>query len=433
MLSGRIVDTRANESGGNVKAAVGTLRSLSWLNFTIAAMQAGFGPFVSVRLTASGWDPGTIGMVLSAGSIASVAAQVPSGAIIDHFGAKRMMASCGDRWQHFCPADACAGTLGPTGAGCGGGAGWRWRRPVARGRRDHARRVAPGAAGRTVRRNVSFAAIGAALGTAGLGGVGSAISPNAAFLLAAAFGVPALLALRGIGADDLATAHTRTAHHTAPPPRARRSRPVPPRALLLDRRLLALLLCVGLFQLANASLLPLAATEFTREAGRRADLVTAAAVIGPQLLAALLSPRVGRAAHLNGRRLVLMLGLAVVPLRALIFAFDGTIPVMLAAQLLDGVAAAVLGTLVPLIVADITHRGGRFNLALGMTGLAGAFGAALSTTASGSIADAAGLPVAFFALAAAAVGSILVVWGLLPETAHLPAAMPANTDGSRHA
>jgi MFS family permease len=433
VLSGRVVDTRASESGGNVKAAVGTLRSLSWLNFTIAAMQAGFGPFVSVRLTASGWDPGTIGMVLSAGSIASVAAQVPSGAIIDHFGAKRMMAAVAIAGSISALLMLALAPSVPLVLGAEvvqGGAGVGLSLAVAAITLGVSRQER---LGERFGRNVSFAAIGAALGTAGLGGVGSAISPNAAFLLAAAFGVPALLALRGIGADDLATAHTRTAHHTAPPPRARRSRPVPARALLLDRRLLALLLCVGLFQLANASLLPLAATEFTREAGRRADLVTAAAVIGPQLLAALLSPRVGRAAHLNGRRLVLMLGLAVVPLRALIFAFDGTIPVMLAAQLLDGVAAAVLGTLVPLIVADITHRGGRFNLALGMTGLAGAFGAALSTTASGSIADAAGLPVAFFALAAAAVGSILVVWGLLPETAHLPAAMPANTDGSRHA
>jgi MFS family permease len=205
---------------------------------------------------------------------------------------------------------------------------------------------------------------------------------------------------------------------------------LPLRVLLADRQLQALLGCVALFQLANASLLPLAATEFARQAGARADMITAAAVIGPQLLAALLSPHVGSAAQLHGRRLILMLGLMAVPLRALAFAFSGAIPAMLAAQLLDAVDAAVIGTLIPLIVADITHRGGRFNFALGVTGLASSLGASLSTTASGSIAVFAGLPIAFLTLAAAGVGAVLVVWFLLPETVHLPAAWPAAPDAA---
>jgi MFS family permease len=225
---------------------------------------------------------------------------------------------------------------------------------------------------------------------------------------------------------------------TSPPPigvpattrHRRRTPPAPLRALLADQRLQALLGCVALFQLANASLLPLAATEFARQAGSRADMVTAAAVIGPQLLAAVLSPHVGMAAQLHGRRIILMLGLAAVPLRALAFAFSSAIPAMLTVQLLDALDAAVIGTLIPLIVADITHRGGRFNFALGLTGLASSLGASFSTTASGSIAVLAGLPIAFLALAAAGLGAVLVVWFLLPETVHLPAAWPAPSSGA---
>jgi MFS family permease len=207
---------------------------------------------------------------------------------------------------------------------------------------------------------------------------------------------------------------------------------VPLRALLADRRLQALLGCVALFQLANGSVLPIAATEFAGQAGGRADMITAAAVIGPQLLAALLSPHVGSAAQLHGRRLVLMLGSAAVPLRALAFAFSAAIPAMLAVQLLDAVDAAVIGTLIPLIVADITHRGGRFNFALGLTGLASSLGASLSTTASGSIAVLAGLPIAFLALAAVGLGAVLVAWLLLPETVHLPAALPPASEEGHH-
>lgn len=412
-----------------MKAAESTLHSLNWLNFTIAGMQAGFGPFISVRLTERGWDPGTIGVVLSAGAVASLVAQVPSGIVIDQFGAKREMAAVAiigsmAALVMFSLVPDFPLVLGAELVQGGSGVGLSLAVAAITLGVSRQERL-----GERLGHNVRFGAIGAALGTAVLGAIGSWVSSTAVFLLAAAFGVPALLALAGIRGADLATARERTTHQTAPPPQARRSPPVPARVLLRDRRLLALLACAALFQIGNASLLPLAATTFAHEAGTHASLVTAVAVVLPQLLAAVLSPRVGRAAQLHGRRLVLMLGLAAVPLRAVAFACDGTVPFMLAVQALDGISAAAFGVLMPLIVADITHRGGRFNLALGMTGLAGSLGASLSTTASGSIADHAGLPAAFLALAAAGLGAILVVGAMLPETAHLPAAMPAAANG----
>jgi MFS family permease len=425
----RFGDSCAVEREDVVTAAEGTLRSLNWLNFSAAAMQAGFGPFISVRLSASGWDAGAIGVVLSAGPIAGIVAQVPSGIIIDRLGARRAMAALAilgsmtallmfSLVPGFLVVFAAEMVQGASGVGLSLAIA---AITLCVARQEHL--------GERLGGNVRYSAIGAALGTAALGVAGSWTAPAAVFLIAAGFGVPALLALGGIGAADVATADRRTGHHSAPPPRARRSRPVPARVLLRDRRLLALLACVALFQLGNASLLPLAATEFTRRAGAQAALVTAAAVIGPQLLAAALSPHIGRAAEGYGRRLVLMAGLAAVPLRAIALASAGAVPPMLAAQLLDGIGAATLGVMVPLIVADITHHGGRFNFALGLSGLAASLGASLSTTVSGTIADAAGLPTAFLALAAAGLGAILVVWALLPETGHLPAALPAAANG----
>ncbi len=407
-------------------AAESTLRSLSWLNFGVAGMQAGFGPFVSLRLTASGWNPATIGLVLSAGTIAAVAAQVPSGFVIDQLGARRPLVL-------FAILASMAALLMLTLAP---GFALVLAAEIVQGAAGVGLALAIAAITLTVSRqerlgerfghNVRFAAIGAAGGTALLGVVASFVSPSAAFLLAAAFGLPALLALGGIRGADVATADRRTSHHTAPPPHCRRSPPMSARQLLRDRSLLALLAVAALFQLGNASLLPLAATIFTHEAGSRAGLVTAAAVIGSQLFGAALSPHIGIAANRYGRRLVLMLGLAAVPLRAAGFALTNAIAPMLAIQLLDGVSAAAIGVLVPLIAADITHRGGRFNLALSMAGLVSALGASLSTTISGRLAVHAGLPAAFLALAACGLGAILVVATLLPETAHLPAALPAD-------
>jgi hypothetical protein len=62
--------------------------------------------------------------------------------------------------------------------------------------------------------------------------------------------------------------------------------------------------------------------------------------------------------------------------------------------------------------------------------LASSLGASLSTTASGSIAVLAGLPIAFLTLAAAGLGAVLVVWFLLPETVHLPAPWPDASNGA---
>jgi MFS family permease len=60
---------------------------------------------------------------------------------------------------------------------------------------------------------------------------------------------------------------------------------------------------------------------------------------------------------------------------------------LIAVQVLDGVSAAVLGVLVPLILADVTRGTGRFNLAQGMIGTAVGIGASLSGVLTGYAAD----------------------------------------------
>jgi MFS family permease len=408
----------------------GSLLGLDLLNFSVAAMQAGFGAFVAVRLTASGWTQGAIGEVLSASTIAAIAAQVPSGVVIDRFAAKRELAAAAILTSAaalllLAINTSFAGVLAAEIAQGGAGAGLTLA--IAAITLSISRQAK---LGERLGNNVRFAAVGAALGALGLGLAGRLVSPPAVFLLAAGFGVTALLGLRWIGTDDLATAHLRTSHLDAPPPHRRRTKPVSPRRLLRDRRLWALMGCVALFQLANAALLPLASGGIAERAPTRAYVFTAAAVILPQLITAVLSPRIGALAQIRGRRPLLMLGLAAVPLRALMFAVISAPLPTLAVQLLDGVSAATIGVLVPLIVADITHHAGRFNLALGALGLASAAGASVSTSAAGAIADMAGLPAAFAALAAAGAAAILLVWAWLPETAHLPSIPPNHVPGA---
>src|SRR6202043_4194555 len=96
-----------------------------------------------------------------------------------------------------------------------------------------------------------------------------------------------------------------------------------------------------------------------------------------------LSPWVGTRAQIWGRRPLLLIGFAALPLRGILFASVTNPSLLLAVQLLDGVTAAVFAVMVPLVVADLTRGTGRFNLGQGILGTATGIGASLSATLGG--------------------------------------------------
>jgi MFS family permease len=244
------------------------------------------------------------------------------------------------------------------------------------------------------------------------------------FFLTAALALPALVALNMI-------------HHEMPPvvPRMKKAAAkagasiaqavggaAPPeslRELLRDPRLLTFAACVVLFHLSNAAMLNLAAGEVTAHMGDNVQLVIAACIIVPQFIVAGLSPWVGRQAQSWGRRPVLIVGFAALPVRALLFAAvsSANSPYFLVpVQMLDGISAAVFGVMLPLIAADVAGGKGRYNLCIGFFGLAAGVGATLSTAIAGFVADKLGVNTSFFGLAAAGALAVALVWLAMPET-----------------
>jgi MFS family permease len=162
-------------------------------------------------------------------------------------------------------------------------------------------------------------------------------------------------------------------------------------------------------------MLPLVANEVTRSNGASANLVIAACVVVPQAIVAGLSPLVGRTAEGWGRRPILLLGFAALPIRGLLLSF-GTAPAFVVlVQSLDGVSAAVFGVLLPLVAADLTRGTRRFNLCMGLLGLAVGAGATLSTAIAGLVADRFGNGPALLVLAAVGAAAVLGLLAL-PET-----------------
>jgi hypothetical protein len=277
--------------------------------------------------------------------------------------------------------------------------------------------VGHAAIGERLGRNARYAAVGNGLAAAAMGACGYFLSARAVFIVTVLLLVPALIALRSISAAEIDPERA----HGAPPRRRVdkpdvKQHPVKAGALLHNRPLLIFAGCLLLFHLANAAMLPLMGSVVTMRSAQWATLIIAACIVVPQLLVAALAPWVGMRAQSWGRRPLLLIGFASLPIRGILFASVTNPSLLLVVQLLDGVTAAVFSVMVPLVVADLTRGTGHFNLGLGILGTATGIGAALSATLAGYISDHFGSPLAFATLAAIAFAGLVLLWLLMPET-----------------
>jgi MFS family permease len=393
--------------------ATASLRGLDGVNFFLAAALAGFGPYVAVYLADQKWTQDKIGFVLSASALAGLLSQVPGGELLDTTRSKRAIVALGVLMValsaviiEFRPTFPLV-LIGLTLQGMTGGILGPAIAAISLGLVGHS------ALPEQLGRNQRFAATGS-LATAGLMGlIGYAFSYQAIFLLVVVLTLPLFVALARIHATDIHFGRSCGVphHHTLDlPTRAGRA------SLWKSPGLLVFALCLFLFQLGNASMLPLAGESLIYQGESRSSLIVSALIVLPQILVAAIAPWVGRQANNWGRRPLLLIGLGALPIRALLFALIPEPQALLAFQLLDGVSGAVIGVLTALVVADLTNGTGRFNLAQGLVGTASGVGASLSTALFGVIAVSFGRTVVFLSIAAAALVAVLVFWFLMPET-----------------
>jgi len=390
----------------------GSLRGLDWFVFFVADVQTGFGPFIAVYLTTQAWTQGDIGLILSVGGLVALMGQMPGGAIVDAARSEKLVAGLAvaaigmsalayAAWPAF-PAVLAAAVL-HSGASCvlGPCIG-----AISLGLVGHGR------ISERLGRNARFASIGNGLAAAAMGACGYFLSNRAVFIVTALLVGPALLALSHLRASEI---DPKKAHGGEP----ELTHHVPIASLLSSERRRTLMIfaaCMMMFHLANAAMLPLMGGVLTMRSSEWAPVMIAACIVVPQLMVALISPWVGRRAQQWGRRPLLLIGFAALPVRGVLFAIVPDPNFLVAVQLLDGISAAMLGVMGPLIVADITRDTGRFNLAQGIMGTAIGIGASISTTFAGQMTDHFGSMAAFLGLAGVAAAGLTLVWALMPET-----------------
>ena len=391
--------------------------ALDALSFFIADAQTGFGPFIAVYLATSGWSEGEIGRALSVGSLAAILSQLPGGALVDRLADRRRAAAGASL---VVGAAALLFALSSSGAAVIGAEVLHSFGSAMLGPAIAAVSLAVvgrGGLGLRLGRNARFAAIGNGAAAALLGAAGTWLSPRAVFWLTAGFVLPGLAALRAIGPPRRGGDATVAADLAGVAPSG-----VWQDLLALLRRwpVLGFTACVALFHFGNAALLPLASAGLAQSLGSATNLAVAGAVVVPQAIVALISPGVGRAADRHGPRLVLAIGFAAVPLRALLLGLVSSPVAFIAVQALDGLSAAAFGTLVPLVTADLTRGRNNFNLCLGLFGVATGVGAALSTAIGGTLAERYGSGAAFLTLAGFGVGAVLAAYGAAPGRRESP-------------
>ncbi len=389
-----------------------SLKALDWLNFFLAALLVGFGPFVAVHLAESGWAPASIGAILTISGLAGLTTQVPAGELIDVIGSKRalfgaaaaaaalalMIFGLRSDFSSILGAaiiqGAVGSVLGPSIAAISLGL------------------VGHDALAERLGRNQRFASVGALSGAALMGAIGYLLTTRYIFMVASALAVPLLLALLRIRGADIHFGRSCGApdHHATKPNRASR------RTLFKDVRFLTFVACLFLFQLANASILPQVSQALAHSEGHSSSLAVSALIVFPQIIVALLSPWVGRTTTTWGRRPLLLLGLAVVPIRSGLSALT-TDPILLVIfQMMDGFTGATLGVLTTLIIADLTNGTGRFNLAQGLAGTFSGVGASLSTSIIGIVTQRLGYTAGLLSVTGVGLMAVAIALVFMPET-----------------
>jgi MFS family permease len=397
------------EDGG--QPSTRSQRGLDWLNFFIADVQTGFGPFVALYLASRNWTQSQIGLLLTVGGIAAIASQVPGGALVDWVASKRLLIggalaliAAGALIFAYFPDPAMVfaaevlhgstgGVIKPALAAVGLGL------------------VGHKALSGRLGRNHRYDAFGNALTAALIGLLAHLTAQQTTFLVAAALCLPAGYALTRIRGTEIDYARARSAGDREKPHDAARLHD-----LLRNRSLLVFVGSLVMFQLANASVMPLASERLGQQHEHESELVTAALVVVPQVVTGLIAAWVARRADAWGRKPLLLIGYGVLPIRAVLFALAPGPWYLVAIQALGGLTAAVIGIMTPLVIADVTRGTGRYNLAQGAAGTAAGIGASLSTTGSGYLAQLFGYAVGFAALAAIGLVGLAGLYWLLPET-----------------
>jgi MFS family permease len=394
-----------------------SLVGLDWINFFMADVTTGVGPFLAIYLTATRhWDPARVGTVVAIQSIASVAAQAPAGWLVDWSKHKKWLVICGAVLVAF----GCLGIV--------------WSGNVAT---QAVTQVLIGAAAalfppaiaaislgivgtdrlpKRIGRNESFNHAGNVFFALLAGIIGTLWGQQWIFYTSSAIAVGTIWAASLIRPEDIDNDAARAAESKSPDSSESGRAVVSVRQLFRNRLLWIFTISVVLFHFANAAMLPLVGELLSKGKPKESSFLMSACIIGAQCVMIPVAWATGKFSQSWGRKPIFLIGFSVLTVRGLLYTLSGNAFYLLAIQCLDGVGAAIFGVLGVIIIADLAKGTGRFNLMQGLIQAALGTGAFLSNLLSGYVVNSWGYRSSFLLLAGIAFSGLLFFAILMPET-----------------
>jgi len=390
-------------------------RWLPGLNFFLADVRDGLGPFLAVFLLAQGWRLDDIGYVMALGGIAGMLATTPLGALVDASRRKRRLLAAaialllaGNLAIWIAPSLAVTaasqvitGVVAALIAPCLLGITLQIT-----GHADLPRQLGINEAWNHAG-NVATAALAGAMGLRwGLPSV---------FVLMALMGCASLACLALMRLDE-------TPQDTPRPEQAGPCAPGLLHVLTGTPALRVLAVAMLLFHLGNAAMLPLLGQAAVARGHANPSGFTALTIIVAQLVMIPMALLAGRHAQRSGYWLLVKAALLSLPLRGLVAATWDSDWALIPVQVLDGVGAGLLGVALPGLVAQTLRGTGHVNAGLGAVMTLQGLGAAASPALAGWIAQRFGFDAAFLSLGGIAVLALALCWfgaPAEPRAAHL--------------
>ena len=417
-MAGQAVSTGNSPAGFRPASSDGRSASgLDAVNFLLADVRGALGPYLNVFLvTQQHWSQTEVGWVTTIGGLLGLAAQTPIGAAIDATRSKRaavvlalVVLAAGAATifaaPSFWPVLAANTVIAVVGDVFGPAVAALTLGLVPRA-----------ALARRLGRNAAFDHAGNVAIAAAAGAVGYFLPQRAVFLMVPFFAALAGAAVLSIPAQAIDEDRARGLDGGTAQAEGGAG-PSGYGVLLRCRPLVTFALCAMLFHFANAPLLPLVGQKLALSHPAWATAMMSSCIIAAQLIMLPVALAVGRTADRFGRRPILLLGFAVLPVRAVLYILSDDAAWLIGVQLLDGVGAGIFGAITPLVVADLMRGTGRYNVAQGAVATVQGIGASLSGLAAGILVDHLGYSAVFLTSGAVACAALAALFLAMPETA----------------
>ncbi|MBA2368721.1 MAG: MFS transporter [Candidatus Protochlamydia sp.] len=230
------------------------------------------------------------------------------------------------------------------------------------------------------------------------------------FFLVIGFAIGSLISLSFIKPGEINYAVAREL------PKDKDAKPLPLSMLFKRKAILIFNFCMILYYMANGAQMSLVGQILANKDPVHSALYISACMIIAEITMIGVAYTMSRIVNHFNRKTFFLTAILILPVRAFLYTLVESPQYLLLIQILDGIAAGILGTIGGVINSDLAIDTGRFNFLQGMGAMSTNMGESISQLFAGFIAKSFGFNTSFYALAMVALCGASIFAFFMPET-----------------